>query len=255
MIDFHSHIAPAIDDGSVDVNMSLAMLKDSVRCGVTDVLSTSHCYPKYNESITHFLKRRDASIAALRQAMENEGMLMPKIHLGCEVNLYTDIAKLESISELCIENTNYIMIEMPYEPWKEWMLDSIYKLTIQGLRPIMAHIDRFINQDKGALNSLYELDVLYQINTEIFIKKHMTKFADMLIAEGHAHVIGTDMHNITTRKSNMDEAYNKIVKRYGEGCMEYFTDNAKKILNNEAITDLYYKLPEKKSFFDRILKR
>ena len=255
MIDFHSHIAPAIDDGSVDVKMSLEMLKESVRCGVTDVLSTSHCYPKSNESIARFLQRRDDALLLVRQAMENEGMQAPKIHLGCEVNMYMDIAKLKYLPKLCIENTNYIMIEMPYEPWKEWMLECIYKMTIQGLRPILAHIDRFIKQDKGALNSLFELDVLYQVNTELFTEKHMNKFADMLLTEGHAHVIGTDMHNMTTRKPNMDKTYDKIVKRYGEECMEYFTNNAKKILNNEAITDLYYKLPEKKSFFDRVLKK
>ena len=253
MIDFHSHIVPSIDDGSESAEMSLEMLKKSAEYGVTDIVSTSHCYPRHRESISHFLERRKNGMEKLNSAAE--GMNLPKIHLGCEVNMFTDVAEFDNIADLCIENTNYIMIEMPYEPWKEWMTDSVYKLTVKGLRPIMAHIDRFVMQDAAALNALYELDVLYQVNAELFADKHMAKFADRLLSEGHAHVLGSDMHNMTVRCPNMDIAKENIVKRYGEGCMEFFEKNARVILSNEAVAEQFFVLPEKKSLFSRLRRK
>lgn len=255
MIDFHSHIIPGIDDGSENVEMSLEMLRQSTQHGVTSVLSTSHCYPRYPESIDHFLDRRRRGMAVLSKEIENSDMSLPKICLGCEVNMYTDIAEFENISDLCIENTNYIMVEMPYEPWKEWMIDSVYKLTVRGLRPVMAHIERFLMQDAAMLNSLYELDVLYQVNADLFIDKHMAKLADKLLSDGHAHVLGSDMHNLSTRRPNMGEAYENIIKRYGEDCIEFFTLNSEKILNNEPVLSLFFKIPEKPSLISRLWRK
>lgn len=255
MIDFHSHIIPGIDDGSESAEMSIEMLRRSTQHGVTTVLSTSHCYPRYTESIDHFLDRRRRGMDVLSKAMAETDMSLPEIRLGCEVNMYTDIAEFKNIAGLCIENTDYIMVEMPYDPWKEWMIDSVYKLTVMGLKPVMAHIDRFLMQDTAMLNSLYELDVLYQVNADLFTERRMAKFADKLLSEGHAHVLGSDMHNLEKRRPNMGEAYESIVKRYGEECAEYFTVNAEKILNNEPVSELFFKIPEKPSLFSRLWKK
>ncbi len=254
MIDFHSHIIPGIDDGSESVEMSLEMLRLSAQHGVTDVLATPHCYPRYPESIDHLIERRARGMDKLSQAVAGSDMSLPKLHLGCEVNMYTDIAEFDNISKLCIENTDYIMIEMPYDPWKEWMIDAVYKLTVRGLKPVMAHIDRFLMQDKAMLSSLYELDVIYQVNAELFTERRMAKFADKLLSEGHAHVLGTDMHNLSARRPNMGDAYEIILKRYGEECVEFFTKNASRLLNNEPVASLYFELPEKTSFFGRFRK-
>lgn len=255
MIDFHSHIIPAMDDGSESVEMSLEMLRQSTQHGITDVVSTSHCYPKSSDSIDHFLERRSRGMELLSQAIAVSDMSLPKIHLGCEVNMYTDIAELSNIEDLRIENTDYIMVEMPYDPWKEWMIDSVYKLTVRGLKPIMAHIDRFLMQDSAMLNSLYELDVLYQVNADLFIGKHMERYADQLLSAGHAHVLGSDMHNLTLRKPNMDKAYENILKRYGTDCIDYFTKNSVRILNNQPIEQASFQIPQKSSFFSKLWRK
>lgn len=42
MIDIHSHILPAIDDGARNMDMTLSMLHMSVESGVTDIIATPH---------------------------------------------------------------------------------------------------------------------------------------------------------------------------------------------------------------------
>ena len=45
MIDIHTHILPNVDDGSNSVELSLSMLEEEIKQGVTDVYLTPHvCY-------------------------------------------------------------------------------------------------------------------------------------------------------------------------------------------------------------------
>ena len=42
MIDFHNHILPDIDDGSRSINMTLNMLREAEKQGITEVINTVH---------------------------------------------------------------------------------------------------------------------------------------------------------------------------------------------------------------------
>lgn len=254
MIDFHSHIIPGIDDGAENIEISLAMLNQSMKDGVTEIVSTSHCYPRYTKSIEHFIQRRTAGFDELFEAVKNN-VNIPKIHLASEVNLITDISEFDNLDKLCLPNGKYIMIEMPYGIWKEWMIDSVYKMTINGFKPIMAHIDRFVGCNTSLLNSLFELDVIYQVNAEVFLKNTYNKVADNLLGNGHAHLLGSDMHNTTTRPTTLKSACEKIEKRYGRECVDYFNENAEKVLNGgEARTEIF-EVKKKPSIFERMFKK
>ncbi len=235
MIDFHSHILPDLDDGAKDIKISLDMIRESSNQGINTIVSTSHCYPKNEESIEHFLSRRDIAFKKLSDEITSSDTTFPKIIKGCEVHMLTDLGELKNISELCIENTNYILVEMPYTPWKEWMLESVYKLTLMGLRPIMAHIDRYAVQDIENLSILVEFGVIFQINGELFLDKKMKKTADKIMHDSYAHILGSDMHSMNTRKPNLSEAKDIIISRYGAECYEQMLENAYFILNNHEI--------------------
>ena len=57
IIDFHSHILPGIDDGSADVQESIAMLRMEAEQGITHVIATPHFYT-HSDSPGHFLAKR-----------------------------------------------------------------------------------------------------------------------------------------------------------------------------------------------------
>ena len=255
MVDFHSHILPNIDDGSQSVEMSLEMLKASYEAGVTDVVATSHCYPRENASLLNFLKRRELSYNDLLEAMEKDGGNFPKIHLGCELNMSMDIARLPNIGSMRIADTDYIMVEMPFDPWREWMSEAVYNLTVLGLKPIMAHIDRFLGQKKEALMSVFELDVIYQVNTSLFLDKHMSKVARDLLSDGKAQLLGTDMHNMQTRKPDMKEAKVILEDKYSPECIDFFKENAFNVLQNKAVSKMDFQLPQKKSFLRSLFEK
>lgn len=252
MIDCHSHILPHFDDGAKDADTALKMLSESFSQGVETVVSTSHCYPKCAEDVASFANARNEAFAALKRRMSESGAEYPEIYPAAELNMLTDVSEYEEIKDICINNTNYILIEMPMTVWKEWMIEAVYKLTAKGYRPIMAHIDRYLSQDKHFLESLNELDVAYQLNTDALIDPHMRRYAFKLIENGGVHILGTDMHNLTSRAPNMKSAADIIVKHFGEECMNYFNDNAYAVITGEEISRMKFK---SKTLFSRLLKK
>ncbi len=253
MVDVHAHILPHFDDGPDVTKISLEMLRESKRQGVDKIISTSHCYPRSSKSINEFIYDRTESIMRLREAIEKTGEDLPKIYAGCELNLGRDISDDTHLLELCTEGTEYLLLEMPYTQWQQWCIDAVYKITLRGITPVMAHIDRFLFQKPELLNSLFELDVLYQVNAEAFIDKKMRKQVDMLFETGRIHFLGSDMHNMDLRKPNIEEARKVIIKRYGKGHMEYLEENNERLLKNEAIDITGYQRLHKKSLLKRIL--
>lgn len=256
MIDFHSHVLPAFDDGAKTIAAAMEMLCLCAEQGVSKIVSTSHCYPRAELSLTHFLDRRRNRLSQLEAAIKESGRTdLPELILGCELNMFTDVSQYEQVNDLCINNTKYLLLEMPYDSWKDWMIESIYQLNLRGIVPVMAHIERFLDKDKSFLESIAELDVLYQVNAEAFLDKRMKKQVDGLFEKNRVHLIGSDMHNTDNRPPNLPKAKDAIIRNYGEKCWQYLQNNAKAVLAGEDIDKASSKYLFKKSFFSTFFGR
>ena len=77
MIDFHSHILPQTDDGSISVEETINILKEAKQVGFTKVISTSHYLEGYYES--NEAERREL-LEKIKQ--ENVGI---DLYLGSEI--------------------------------------------------------------------------------------------------------------------------------------------------------------------------
>ena len=245
MIDFHSHILPQIDDGAQNIKMSLDMLSESYRQGVRTVVATPHCYIANEYDIDIFLEKREKSYNILKKAMAEDGRDLPEIVLGCELQISKNVYHFEKLRPLCIENTDYILVEMPYGKWTEDCYDYLYELTLKGMRPIMAHIERFIGKKKD-FHNLYSLDLLYQVNADSFLSPFVKRHLPDLFEKGIIQLLGSDMHNTTRRATHMKNAVERIVNGYGDGLVNYLMTNARKVINNESVEILRF---EKMSFF------
>lgn len=233
MIDFHSHVLPAIDDGARNTKMSLEMLNAAITTGVTTVIATPHCYIDNEDSIRHFLSHRQYAYDRLMSVISEKKVTVPNIILGSESHICLGISRLFDLEKLCIENTNYILLEMPYEPWQDWMFEEVYEITLRGLRPIIAHLDRYLSQKKFFLN-LYSIDALFQINAAAFLNSGSRRKLLDLFENDAAHVVGSDMHNITTRPQNLAKAYEMIEKKFGWEYVDFLQNNSYRIINNDV---------------------
>lgn len=249
MVDFHTHILPGIDDGAESIDESLSMLRSAYEDGIDTVVSTSHIYIEKESDIDAFLSARNAVYNELKTAMVKDGGKFPEIKLGCEVHLKKNIDDYNSLTKLAIEGTDFILIEMPYSGWRSDMYESVYNISVMGVKPVMAHIERFLKY-RSEFHNLKSVGALFQVNADAFLHKSMRKELLDLYSDGYIHVLGSDMHNTVDRTNNLREAYEIIKKCYGNAYAEYTENNARKLLDNKMPGR---ERPPKLGFFKKII--
>lgn len=216
IVDCHSHILPGIDDGSKNLEESLELLRLSARQGVSHMLATPHFYPQY-DAPERFLRKREEAECLLREATQRDPEL-PDFTVGAEVYFFSGISDSELIHALTIGKKRCILIEMPPSPWKEnhyRELEGIY--TKHGITPIVAHVDRYIRpfHTHGIPERLAELPVLVQANANFFLNSATRRMALRMLKKEQIHLLGSDCHNLTSRRPNLQSAVEIIEEKLG----------------------------------------
>lgn len=234
VVDFHSHILPGIDDGSKSLEQSLAMLRMEAEQGIERIVATPHFYPQH-DSPELFLNRRARAEAELRGELAKYTGL-PELSIGAEVYYFNRMSDSDVISELTIDKKRCILIEMPHAPWTEAMYRELEGLYVKrGLIPIIAHVDRYIGRFRtfGIPQKLAQLPVIVQANAEFFLNRSTSSMALRMLKEDRIHLLGSDCHNLDSRKPNLEGALNVIKKRLGEDAISRVNSYARDLLSGD----------------------
>lgn len=208
MIDVHSHILPEMDDGSKSVRESLTMLGDTAREGIDRIVATSHFYPTENDP-ARFLERRAKAAEKLR---ENWRPYFPQLLLGAEVYYFEGMSRVPELSDLRIEGTDLLLLEMPFNAWTERMVSEILAVhNRQGIRVLLAHIERYMSFQKPDIwNTLLAEGIFMQCNASFFLNWRTRRRARRMLREGRIHLLGSDCHNMSTRPPRLGEALDTL---------------------------------------------
>lgn len=217
MIDFHTHILPGMDDGSKDVDMTRAMLEVEATQGVTHVLATPHFYA-HRSRIDRFLERRQESLSVTRELCKQDSTL-PKVIPGAEVYYFPGMGAAGHMKDLCVEGTDILLVEMPFDQWGDQEYRDISDLIHrQGLRVILAHIDRYfgLQRRKDAWVSIMNLPLIRQLNADSVLSRGSARRFALRFMKEHSRVIlASDCHNMTSRAPNLQQARAYIEKKLG----------------------------------------
>ena len=188
IVDFHSHILPCADHGSSSVKMSLNQLELAKGADVTRIIATPHFYP-HKHTLDKFICRRDSSYSALLGEMTDN---MPQIVLGAEVLVCPGFENFEGIEKLCIDQTNYMLVELPFSNFNDEYAYTVKKIMKKGINVILAHVDRYPAHE---IELMMDVGVKYmQINAEsisgVFKNKNVKKW----INDGRVVALGSDIH-------------------------------------------------------------
>ena len=223
-----------VDDGSKDVKMSVKMLEAEIATGVHTIVATPHFYLS-EQSLESFLSARNA---AYEQLLPHAQKLDTEIVMGAEV-LYTHSLADIDMKKLCIGNTKYMMIELPYQKLSRNFIRSFHSFInsiYPDVIPVLAHAERYLNfTDEESLYDVLNCDMIVQLNSGSFkmFSPHI-KFMHNLVKHDMAHLLGTNCHNLTSRAPNMDIAYKALNKKF-PGCFDDMMNNAGKILSGKII--------------------
>jgi len=70
-------------------------------------------------------------------------------------------------------------------------------------------------------NSLLSLDVMVQCNASFPSSRHERRFVKKLLSHGRIAAIGSDCHNMHSRKPDVSQAFNYISRKFGDEYLEY----------------------------------
>ena len=232
LIEMHSHIIPGIDDGSRDIEMSLQMIERLKDQGAQKIVLTPHYYSD-TISLDDFLWQRDAAFNDLLREIPSG---YPELIPAAEVFISPYLFNNESIKDLCVGNSNYVLIEHPFAArFDEKDYDRLLNLYCDyKVKPILAHIERYraLMDDKYKLSDLIEIGCLPQVNVSSFavsprrIKKKLFKFLN----SGQIMLLGSDCHNLDSRPPEYEEGINAIIKESGEEAVTVLMNNAAQLL-------------------------
>lgn len=233
MIDIHSHILPQMDDGSESVDMSIKMLKKSAEYKTDIQIFTPHFYATRHR-IDSFLEKRANSYNALKESLNKNSIEnCPQILLGAEVAYFEGISNADSIKKLTIENTNSLLLEMPFDQWTGKEFDDIENLVFnQNLNVIIAHLDRYlsIRKNKDKIAYLLEMPVTIQLNASSFFDWKISKKLLKLVDSQNNIVLGSDCHDMVKRPPNLNEARSKILAKLGQNALDDIDKTALEII-------------------------
>ena len=221
IIDFHSHILPGVDDGSKSVEESIGLLKMEAEQGIHRVVATPHFYASLDDPEKFLTKRLEAAhnLWDARKTHRN----LPKLAVGAEVHFFPGMSHSALLPHLTIGGKRCILIEMPGSPWTESMYRELENISLkQDLLPIVAHVDRYISRFRtyNIPEYLEELPVLVQANASFFLKNSTRSMALKLLENNQIQLLGSDCHNLSTRKPNLGKAVELIERKLGQEVLD-----------------------------------
>ncbi len=215
MVDYHSHILPAIDDGAADVQESLALLDMLSAQGVRCVCATPH-YDATVLTPVAFLEKRAQAYDSLVASLP-EGSAYPRILTGAEVAYFPGVSHVDCLTDLCLQGSRLLLLEMPMAPWSEYVLRELTRLACSSeITLLLAHIERYLAfQPAATRRRLLEMGVLMQVNAAFFINRKTRRRALKMLANGEIHALGSDCHGLLTRPPRFAEAAEIIGAKFG----------------------------------------
>ena len=210
MIDIHNHILYGVDDGSKDLDMSLAMLKEEMEQGVSTIYLTPH---QNQQTLTGpLLKERYQSFL---EELKEKGIDMD-IRLGAEIYYYPGLKQdLLSGKALTMDESKYVLVEFSTRTETN-VSEIVYELVMAGFTPIIAHIERYPYLKKEDYFDIKEAGGLIQINSGSFSRFSSRGLIKYLLKNDLVDYVATDAHDNSKRKVDFSFVHTYIKKKHPE---------------------------------------
>ena len=226
--DVHCHILPGIDDGSKDLDMSIQMLYEEHRQGVNNIVFTPHFYVD-SMSLDDFVQRRDEAFRLVLPVCEDLGI---NVKTGAEVKLSPALFDTD-LSSLAFDGTRYILTEWPFDFYPPWGDEMIEHIIEQGYTPIFAHIERYgyMMKNPFMIRDYIKQGCLIQANAHAYLGHHARPMFSLL-KSGAIHLLGSDAHNMDSRRPDMESGIRQIAKKSGNEVVMKLIRNGEDVFDN-----------------------
>lgn len=228
MIDIHSHLLPAVDDGSPSFEVSIEVLTRFAEQGVERVICTPHLKASQVESVPHgAYAERFAELVAVAPPR-------PALSRGWEIMLDIPGVDLRSRA-LTLGGSSAILVEFPHTGVPTGASHELRRLRELGLVPVLAHPERYFGCTIDLVREWRQLGVVMQIDgLALAAGGPMGKLARTLLEEGQADLLASDNHGDTR---SLAAARHYLAEDLGltEQAELLTSTNARRLLADQAV--------------------
>lgn len=216
--DVHSHLIPAIDDGSASLEQSLQLIKGLNDLGFKKLITTPHVISDFYQNTTEKINK---GLVLLQDAVKKANINI-EIDVAAEYYLDYDFRKKLDEEKMLTFGTNYLLFELPFYNKPQVLDEAIFKMQTLGYTPVLAHPERYTYwyNDFEAYNDLKNRGVLLQMNINSLVGGYSAqakKTAEKLITNNMVDFVGSDTHNqhhIELLKRSLGNKYlNTLIKK------------------------------------------
>ena len=240
MIDMHNHILYGIDDGCKTIEESIETIKNMKKIGFNNIVLTPHYIEDSSFKANNNLKLQRLEILKEELLKNNIDV---NLFLGNEIFINESINELIINKEIrSINNTRYILIELPFNNQILNLDDYLYELKLKGYKIIIAHPERYtyFKDNYEEARKLYDSGVLFQVNYGSIIGQYGSsslKLVKKLLKDDMVDFISTDIHKPSSSLfDKFDLIKHKIIKIIGEDKFKDISyNNILKVINDEDI--------------------
>lgn len=232
LVDIHTHILPAVDDGARTLDESLAMLNMASADGTTIIVATPHAAQVTPENIR-------AGVARLQAAAQGIDI---RILAGSEVKFSASLADDYKAGTLVtIADSGYVLVEFPFSrEWTSLVHTSLYALQLAGAIPIVAHAERYpgVQHNPAILIELARMGIPIQVNAGSLLGddgENARRTAERLLQAGLVHILASDGHRLDKRKPMLRDAFDRVAQLAGEDHMRRIQHNAASIIRDRPV--------------------
>lgn len=219
-VDMHSHLIPAIDDGSQNVESSLLMLRKLSELGYKKVITTPHImkdfYPNSMENI------RNGLIELNSELKKNNVDILVEVAAEYYIDKHFEDL-LESDEILCFGSKRYVLIELSFVSPAPNFESIVFTMLTKGYTPILAHPERYNYwaDNKNLYSHLKDIGCNLQVNIPSLLGyygKNIKNTAYGIIKNEFCDFLGTDLHNLkhlsVLEEGSFDNQMNTILNKY-----------------------------------------
>jgi len=240
LIDIHTHILPYIDDGAQNFEEALHMANNFAKKGVKKIIATPHNlkgenFPK-SKKILDLINKLNKKIKKQQFDLE----ILP----GAEIYLTPTLDEtIKEYNFLSLNNTEYLLIELPMYFLPPYFDRIIYNLQVMGYTPIIAHPERYLpvikNQD--LLSNWIDKGVYIQLNAgsiQGVYGSKVKKTAESILKKRLAHFIASDSHCKEQKRGSLNDGLNKLEKILSKKEKNIFIKNSQNLIDGGKITTI-----------------
>lgn len=238
MIDLHSHILPALCDGSQNMETSLEMARMAVADGTTHLACTPHIYPP----LYHNNKAGIAAALDALQAALDQHTIPLRLVIGADVHMTTEVMRgLKQDTIPTLNGSRYFLLEPSHHVPVVDFLGQIENFLNAGYVPVITHPERltWFSKHYEEFVEAAKMGAWMQITAGAIagqFGKTAQQSAERLLRDGYVHIIASDAHGIKQRPPTMSEGVQAAatILNNPDEALRMVTERPQAILDNLA---------------------